>query len=437
MIAASNGKTANYVPPRYGDLPGLQGSGAGCSLVPQAPIDDGNPDHPSLVNYTIISYPADFKPFLCHVCNKSFSSKNSRNKHHRNLHLMERKECSICKKVFSNVYNLKRHMQSAHGAYLNQKTGAVQKQCDARPQQTPSPVLSEENSTEALASGAEINNFGFREWEKTPSSSPESRESTPPSDYPSSNSPNTSGGSPFQSYFEAFIPPRYRNVPDGNFEDYISDDDNLNFLEDDDDVNAILDGLNKEKTSAVVPVADILQTRRRSQSPPTLSPDLGSQKCYFDQLGLIPVENAAGKNYSGNNNDHSFANKENQIEREEFKSMRKKAAFLRAERAALYLEVEAFKNSAEGRSERAKIRRKGKAEKERIRRLWGKASRKSNRVARKKGRDSPQDLQPMALSTSEGKVAQVDINKAVASQHTGPVSPTRNVRVTRQRSKTK
>ena len=199
-------------------------------------------DTQPVVFCTAISNATQPKTFTCQVCQKGFSNKANKDKHYRNLHLMERKECSICKKILSNVYNLKRHVRSAHGAYLDQKTGMIHDQNSDYARRSVSPVSSNEDIAQEYlfherdhdAPPKNRNSPDFREWDSSP------RQSEYRDDSSRSNSPTESSCPPFQSFYEAFIPAKYRDVEDGSFDGAVSDNDNLNYIEEDDDIAAII-----------------------------------------------------------------------------------------------------------------------------------------------------------------------------------------------------
>jgi len=432
MIAAVQSDTSIYAATSHGDT---QVQNTACSIVPPTTNNETNLHQAPLV---IISLPTQIKPFICNMCFKGFSSKNNRDKHYRDLHLLQRKECSICGKVLSNVYNLKRHVQSAHQASLDQKTGVIHGYTNDSAYQQPSPTTSEDDVKESIKKkDAEIGEVEFLDT-PIPASSDSSSNSPCPSST-SSFSPIKIEDIPTQPFFEAFIPPKYRHVEDGRFDIYISDNDNLNFLNEDDDVDAILRDLEEQMPSPNISRTHLPPRKEKFHSPLRHE----SQSNYLALFNLVHQRSAGDK-------EAPMPSTEMRLTKEERRSLKIKQERLRQEKAKVYLEVTAFKSSAEGRLERAKIRRRGKAEKERIRRLCGTASRKSKRVARIKGRDSPVDSEatqssetspdgstlpkPSNRKTIGGGGTRVSSDKGVASQT--PSVP-QSARITRQRSKTK
>ena len=54
---------------------------------------------------------------LCHLCDKSFVTKKSLDRHIEQIHLrnLEPMKCQICDKKFDYKHNLERHMTEVHG----------------------------------------------------------------------------------------------------------------------------------------------------------------------------------------------------------------------------------------------------------------------------------------------------------------------------------
>ena len=48
--------------------------------------------------------------FRCHLCQKTFASKDSMERHKNSIHLRLKQMCSVCVKEFSNKDSLKRHV---------------------------------------------------------------------------------------------------------------------------------------------------------------------------------------------------------------------------------------------------------------------------------------------------------------------------------------
>ena len=330
-------------------------------------VDDS--DTQPVVFCTAISNATQPKSFTCQVCQKSFSNKANKDKHFRNLHLMERKECSICKKILSNVYNLKRHVRSAHGAYLDQKTGMIHDQNSDYARRSVSPVSSNEDITQEYLFHERDHDAppkngpspDFREWDSS------SRESEYRGDSSRSNSPTESSCPPFQSFFEAFIPARYRDVENGSFDGAVSDNDNLNYIEDDDDIAAIIKdsatpSYDRGGSVKAVPKGQMAK-HAMSTSPQPPSPqhfqqnDL--QSSYLAQFGLVRSTDA--KDDSANNNNIVIIEKSTSyISEEEVFTMRRKEERQVMDKIENFFALTSFKESTEGKAERAKIRKKGK-----------------------------------------------------------------------------
>ena len=371
------------------------------------------------------------KTYFCHLCRKSFTSKANKAKHYKSVHLMERKECGICKKNFSNVYNLKRHIHGAHGAVFDQKTGMIYDQRTNRSQSL-SPIPLEGNPLVATngdgifpgRNGAKVT---FREWDSSPPKL-HHEDSTSSSSSDSKlliSIPAAPLGPPDQSFFEAFIPPRYHHIQDISFKDWITDDDNLNFLSNDNGILQDPDFLRgigrethdlkpEESSTSQFPAASFnLQPRLQKAPTPTIcctkelipqlqhipspsrftsapsshyvplperqrgpasrppkvttsrsqhrSPfDEGEKFAFMNRLGLVRSKAKVLGNGINDNDNTIDRNILLPLTKEEIASFHRRQDQRIFEKVKTYCHQAAFKESAEGKAERAKLRKKGR-----------------------------------------------------------------------------
>ncbi len=66
-----------------------------------------------VVAHAHVAHPS--KPFACNICGRCFSEKGNLNKHHRTVHLRERKHsCKHCARSFAFLDGLNRHISMVH-----------------------------------------------------------------------------------------------------------------------------------------------------------------------------------------------------------------------------------------------------------------------------------------------------------------------------------
>ena len=57
------------------------------------------------------------KPFVCTICNLSYSRKDSLNKHDKKVHEMKRFKCDLCDKIYREKVNLSFHKRDVHNIF--------------------------------------------------------------------------------------------------------------------------------------------------------------------------------------------------------------------------------------------------------------------------------------------------------------------------------
>lgn len=72
--------------------------------------------HTSLLKRHVIKVHANIKLYKCSQCIKSFDTKNALGQHHLKLHCrkLQQFECFLCRQLFSNQFDVKRHVQCYH-----------------------------------------------------------------------------------------------------------------------------------------------------------------------------------------------------------------------------------------------------------------------------------------------------------------------------------
>ena len=271
---------------------------------------------------------------------------------------MERKACSICAKNLSNVYNLKRHMKRAHGALLDPKTGVINYlRNDISRSISPLSSDGNEDDTRAHSSGSRTSpcqdDFPglFLEWNSSPDSVDVDNVEAP-DELPQSQAPA-------QSFFQAFIPPKYQLVEDGLYEDYISDDDNLNYIDDADLAAKVL----RDTSGAGRKLLSADDSQPQNGTPASIeSCKLARDKLAF-AAGLGLVARGTPKEVDRVNNNDSISDKNAAstvgLTSHELRSYRKETQQRLMEKINLYHDHVAFKNSTEGKAERARLLKKG------------------------------------------------------------------------------
>ena len=57
------------------------------------------------------------KPFVCTICNLGYNSKNSLNRHDKNVHELKRFKCDLCDKIYRNKRDLTIHKRDVHNSF--------------------------------------------------------------------------------------------------------------------------------------------------------------------------------------------------------------------------------------------------------------------------------------------------------------------------------
>ena len=57
------------------------------------------------------------KPFVCTICNLSYNSKNSLNRHDKIVHELKRFKCDLCDKIYRNKRDLTIHKRDVHNSF--------------------------------------------------------------------------------------------------------------------------------------------------------------------------------------------------------------------------------------------------------------------------------------------------------------------------------
>ena len=257
-------------------------------------------------------------------------------------------------------------MKSAHGALLDPRTGLVHDlTTDLR--RSTSPLSSDENDN--TLSHNQNDKLGSRLNTEPSANHLGNHSSTAmknPDDAPNNNM-KSSSKPVAQSFFEAFIPPKYHHVENNSFDDYISDDDNLNFVLDDHVAELLQDSTDfkgmergrRDKSRDAARTAPPIKTSSTLISNHRLTYGLEDDKTHFvARLGLVSKK----RNFT--NRIENPVNKAYQLgglTMQELQSFNHKRSFGLMEKVDAYFACATYKESAEGKAERTKLKKKGQS----------------------------------------------------------------------------